>query len=295
MGETGSGHAGGSIGLVSLNVCCGLFSSLRPVKERAAEFCRRLEQADVDLVSFQEVWTPGLYRFLRGQLPSFPYVARRAGVFGQSAGGLVSFSKLPVRAARFTSFRGLRPQTGGAVFRNALTLASVLHGVLTFEIRGGGAVAGKTVVGNVHLSANRDGDWSPGNRHETLQMSQVRRVHQALRRARNGDTALMVVGGDFNLPSGSALYEALTGTSTGTGTWRDPFAAADLPTFHVELLPAGAMPHRIDYLLIDADPDRYPIVGTDVLFTEPVTMPSGGTAFLSDHVAQMIRIAVPEV
>ncbi len=289
-GGAGSGRekgGSGSFTVATLNVCCGLFSSLRPVKERAAEFCRRLEETDIDLVSFQEVWSPGLYRFLRRQLPSFPYVARRTGALGQTAGGLVSFSKTPVRAVRFTSFRGVRPRSGGVVFRNALTLASVLHGVLTFEIRGEA-----TVVGNVHLSANRDGDWSAGNRHEVLQTMQVRRVHQALRKARKGDTALMIVGGDFNMPSGSGLYEALTGP--GTGTWRDAFAAADLPTFHAELLPDGAMPHRIDYLLVDADPERYPVLGTEVLFAEPVEMPSGGTAFLSDHVAQVIRVAVPE-
>jgi hypothetical protein len=310
VGGAGSGRESGSISLASLNVCCGLSSSLRPVKERAAEFCRRLEQADLDLVNFQEVWTPGLYRFLRRQLPSFPYVARRTGMLGQSAGGLVSFSRTPVREVTYTSFRGSRPQAGSAVFRSARMLVSVLKGVLTFEVCGGGAVVGntvlgntavgntvlaKTVVGNVHTSANRDGDWSAGNRLEALQAMQVRRIHQALGRARSSDTALMIVSGDFNLPSGSALYEALTAAGTGAGTWRDPFAAADLPTFHAELLPAGATPHRIDYLLVDADPDRYPVIGTDLLFTEPVAMPSGGAAFLSDHVAQVIRIAVPEV
>ena len=86
----------------------------------------------------------------------------------------------------------------------------------------------------------------------------------------------MIASGDFNLPSGSALYEAFV----GAGGWRDPFAAADLPTFHAELLPAGAQAHRVDYLLVDGDPDRYPVTGTDLLFAEPVAMPSGGTAFL---------------
>ncbi len=283
------GAGSGSISVATLNVCCGLGSTLRPVKERAAEFCRCLEETDIDLVSFQEVWTPGLYRFLRSRLPSFPYVARRTGALGRSAGGLVSFSRTPVRAVGFTSFRGLRPRAGSVAFRTALTVAGALHGVLTFEVGERGVV-----IGNVHLSANRDGDWSAGNRHEALQTTQVRRVHQALAKARNGDTALMIVGGDFNLPSGSGLYEALTGADAGTGTWRDPFTAADLPTFHVELLPDGAMPHRIDYLLVDADPERYRVIGTEMLFAEPVTMPSGGTAFLSDHVAQVVRVAMPE-
>ncbi|WP_405764398.1 hypothetical protein [Streptomyces sp. NBC_01538] len=60
----------GSIGLASLNVCCGLSNPLPPVTERAAEFCRRLERADVDIVNFQEVWTSGLRGFLRRHLRS---------------------------------------------------------------------------------------------------------------------------------------------------------------------------------------------------------------------------------
>lgn len=58
--------------------------------------------------------------------------------------------------------------------------------------------------------------------------------------------------------------------------WRDPFAAADLPTFHAELLPAGATAYRVDYLLVHGDPGRCPVIGIDRLFTEPVAVPHGG-------------------
>jgi endonuclease/exonuclease/phosphatase family metal-dependent hydrolase len=170
------------------------------------------------------------------------------------------------------------------LFRCALTVGSCLQGVLTFEVLGC-----RTVVGNVHLTANRDGDWSAGNRHEALQSMQLRRVHEVLRAARGRDTELVIASGDFNLPSGSALYDAVV----DAGAWRDPFSAADLPTFHADLLPAGASAYRIDYLLIQGDPDRHPVIGTDLLFTEPAAMPSGGTALLSDHVAQMARIGIP--
>ena len=77
------------IGVASMNVCCGLTNPLRPVKERAAEFCRRLEQADVDVVNFQEIWTPGLLAFIRGRLPSFPFPTLRIGAAGREVGGVV--------------------------------------------------------------------------------------------------------------------------------------------------------------------------------------------------------------
>lgn len=276
--------ATGSIRVASLNVCCGVSNSLRPVRERAAGFCRRLEETDVDVVNLQEVWTPGLRRFLRDHLPSFPFVAHGTGLLGQPAGGLVSFSRTPLRSARYVPFRVALVRSGGLSFRRAPVLSSGLQGVLTFEVAGR-----RTVVGNVHLTANRDGDWSAGNRYEALQAAQLETVHRALRAARRGDTELMIVGGDFNVPSGSALHEGIV----DAGRWRDPFAAADLPTFHAALLPAGATAHRVDYLLVHGDPGRYPVTGTELLFTEPAAMPSGGTAYLSDHVAQTVTVAAP--
>ncbi len=45
-----------TIRVATLNVC-GLPSSLPALRPRAAEFCRRLTEMDVDVVMFQEVWT----------------------------------------------------------------------------------------------------------------------------------------------------------------------------------------------------------------------------------------------
>ncbi|GAA5022345.1 endonuclease/exonuclease/phosphatase family protein [Kitasatospora paranensis] len=274
----------GGITLASLNVCCGMSHPLRPVRERAAEFCRRLEAADVDIVNFQEVWAPGLTRFLRAHLPSFPFAAARRGLLGGPAGGLLSVSRSPLRSAVYSSFRGIRPPAGGVVSRVAPLAGTLPQGVLTFEVAGA-----RTVVGNVHLTANRDGDWTPGNRHEAFQLQQLARVHAAMRRARRPDTELSLLAGDFNLPSGSPRYPAVV----DGGAWHDPFAEADLPTFHAELLPPGASAHRIDYLLVRADPDRHPVVRAHRLLTGPVHMPSGETAFLSDHVAQVVRVGPP--
>ncbi|MEU6070778.1 endonuclease/exonuclease/phosphatase family protein [Streptomyces sp. NPDC047082] len=291
MQGAGLGERGGQVpgraatfGVASLNVCCGLANSLPPVRERAVEFCRRLERADVDIVNFQEVWTPGLLAFLRTQLPSFRFVARKVGALGQPAGGLASFSRLPLRSVQYVSFRGTRPKGGSPFFRAVMAAGACLQGLLVFEVP-----AFRTVMGNVHLTANRDGQWSAGNRYEALQMQQVRRVHEVLDHSRRMDTALVIACGDFNLPSECGLYGAVV----DGGVWQDPFAAENVPTFHADLLPAGARAHRVDYLLVDGDPDRHPVTGIDLLFNEPVALPSGRTAYLSDHVSQVVRIPVP--
>jgi hypothetical protein len=75
-----------AIHLASFNVC-GLPSALPPLAERAVEFCRRIEESDIDVVNLQEVWGRGTLTAIRGQLPSFSFVAWRRGAGGRPARG----------------------------------------------------------------------------------------------------------------------------------------------------------------------------------------------------------------
>jgi hypothetical protein len=271
-------------GLISLNVCCGLSSPLPSAKARAVEICSALEVSDVGIVNLQEVWTPGLFRVLRSRLRSFPFVAVRPGVAGRPAGGLVSFSRLPVRSVSYVSFRGARPREGGALFRAAGAIGSSLQGVLTFDIAGR-----RTVLGNVHLNANTDGDWTVGNRHHAFQRTQLQMLHRALRRARRPDTELMLVSGDFNVSSDSPLYPMVV----DHGTWRDPFAGTGGPTYHAELLPHGKPAQRIDYVLVAGDPEHHPVTATSRLFTDRMRLADGRSTFLSDHIALRAEVTLP--
>ncbi len=271
------------VGVVSLNVC-GLPSALAPVRDRAVEFCRQIEESGAEVVNFQEVWTRRLLALLRGRLPSFGSVAWRHGVAGLPAGGLVSFSRLPLGPASFTSFRGARPAAGTPLFRGLKAVNSRLQGVLTFELLGR-----RAVVGNAHLSANRDGDWSADNRHHRFQRAQLVALHEALRRAGRADTEVTILAGDLNVPSDCPLYPLVI----DGGTWRDPFGAGDQPTYHAELLPPGRPARRIDYLLVRADPLRYPVDAAALLLAEPVPLAGRPRAFLSDHVALTARVTLP--
>jgi endonuclease/exonuclease/phosphatase (EEP) superfamily protein YafD len=272
------------IGVVSLNVC-GLPSSLPAAGVRAAEFCRLLEESGVHVVNFQEVWTPRLLASIRDRLPSFAFHAWRRGLAGQPRGGLASFSRLPVEGVAFTSFRGVRPAAGTPWFRGMKAVNSRLQGVLTFRL-----VGQRAVVGNVHLSANRDGDWSAGNRHHGFQRAQLAALHDTLRRARTTDTGVTILSGDLNIASRSSLYPLIT----EGGAWRDPFAPADEPTFRTELLPPGRTPHRIDYLLLRGDPRCYPVTEAALLFTEPAVSPEGRRMLLSDHLGLTAQVGIPD-
>jgi endonuclease/exonuclease/phosphatase family metal-dependent hydrolase len=251
--------------LATFNVC-GLPSALPPFARRAAGFCRRIEEADLDVVVFQEVWLGRSLATLRAHLPSFPYVGRRRGPAGQPAGGLATFSRLPIGNVRYRSFRGARPDAGSPRFRLMCAVNAALQGVLTVELAGRG-----TVVANTHLSANRDGDWSAANRHHTFQRAQLRMLHAALPAA---GRHTVIVAGDFNIASAGALYPLVI------DAWHDPFAATDPVTYHAEFLPPGAALHRIDYVLVRGDAR---VTDCGILIGDPG---------LSDHLALYADLAL---
>ncbi len=263
--------------VLTLNVC-GLPWFRPPLAERAAHFCRRIEASDVDVAMFQEVWSRHTLNLLRSGLPSFPYVATRRGIGTRPAGGLATFSRMPLRRVRFRSYRGLFPRTGLLSFRLNRALNSALQGMLVAELDGR-----NTLVANTHLTANKDGDWSAGSRYHAFHLAQLDRLHTTLRRHEPG---LTILGGDFNLASDGALYPHIV----GRGAWQDPFAESNPTTFHVEFLPAGSAPHRIDYLLLRGD---VPVLAAEPWFTEPMALDGGKPEFVSDHVALFIHIGQP--
>ena len=267
-----------AIRLATFNVY-GLPFRLAPLARRAPHFCERFDGSDIDVVTFQEVWSLRALAVLRAHLPSFPFVGWRRGVAGRPAGGLVTFSRRPVRAVSYTAFRGVRPTAGGALFRVTRAVTSRLKGVLIVELDG-------LVVATTHLSANHDGDWSADNRHHGYQRAQLSMLLAVLRDVPSAGPKVLT--GDFNVAADGPLYPMIA------GAWRDPFAGTASATFHAELLPPGAVGRRIDYLLVSGDEARFPVTGTDLLFTEPLTLPDGQRLYLSDHVALTATVGLPE-
>jgi exonuclease III len=262
-----------TISVASLNVG-GVHRGFPPLTARAPVFGRWFSEHDVDVINFQEVWTRGRLAVLRSALPSYPYVAWRRGA-GHPAGGLATFSRLPVTGVSYTAFRGMGPDSGGRLFRLLLAVNSRLQGVLTVDLAT--RTGESAVVANTHLTANRDGDWSAGNRHRGLQRAQLDAFHRVLA----GVVAPVVVaGGDLNIASGSGHDIVRPG-------WRDPFQEADRPTFHAAFLPPGRPTRRIDHLLVRGAP----VLAATVLFVDPSQV-GGGTALLSDHCGLLVRLGV---
>jgi exonuclease III len=239
---------------------------LAPIDRRARELGRRIEDSDVDVACFQEVWGRSALTALRAALPSYPHVAFRPGPLGP-AGGLAEFARSPVGTVRYASFRGLVPSGGGAAFRLARAVNSALQGVLVAAFPDLGVT-----VANTHLTANRDGDWSSRNRHYPFQRAQLTRLHALVDDL--GPAQILV--GDFNVASNGPLYPLVV------GDWFDPFASSDPVTFHPAFLPAGSRSKRIDYVLVRGAT----AAGATTAFAEPV----GGALYLSDHIGLTVRV-----
>ena len=249
--------------VMTFNVC-GLPSMRPPLAARTVEFCRHIEASDIDVLNLQEVFSRRSLERIRAGLPSFSHLAWRPNLAGQPAGGLATFSRRSLDRPRFSSFAGIVPETGSLPFKAKRGVNSLLQGWLIVELSGWDV----TVV-NTHLTANKDGDWSAGNRYFSYQRRQLARLHAGIAGTRTGATILT---GDFNLASAGPLYPLIV----DSGRFHDPFVDTDPATYHVDFLPGQSSAHRIDYLLVRG---AATIREAATMFDAPVD----GYGYVSDH------------
>jgi sphingomyelin phosphodiesterase 2 len=230
-----------------------------------------LDAGDVDVACFQEVLSYWHLRLLARGMPSFRYVSYRPSLAGP-AGGLVTFSRLPLASTAYRGF-GIPPQAPG-ISRPARCRAG-MKGALVTRL-----VQPQVSIISTHPLSNRDGDWSAANRFYPLHRAQLDALTQVVR----GASLLAVVCGDFNIDRDSALFSDFA-EKTGLS---DAFAGGCPATFRAEYLPAGETPHCIDFILTT---DRVRVEGATVLFRDKVPLPDG-PGYVSDHVGLRARLLV---
>jgi sphingomyelin phosphodiesterase 2 len=270
----GAAMAGGgfvnSVTVVSFNTR-GVPLKGSGLARRYAAIGAGLEAGDAAVACLQEVLTYWHLGLLARRMRSFRHVSYRPSAAGP-AGGLVTFSRLPATRTNYRRF-GRPPKTDGVP--RLSSLQARLKGALVTRL----ANPGLTVV-NVHPVANRDGDWSAGNRFYPLHRAQLASLVSTL-----GTVAgPAVVCGDFNIDRESSLF---AGFVSGTGL-SDVFEGRCPPTFRAEYLPAGATPHCIDFILTSKEVRAE---DATVVFAERSALP-GGPEWLSDHVGLRARLSV---
>jgi sphingomyelin phosphodiesterase 2 len=230
---------------------------------RYAVIGAEFEDGQADVVCFQEVLTYWHLRLLARRMPSFRYVSYRRSAIGP-AGGLVTFSRLPVSGQDYQGF-GTPPDVPG-LSRRVGFMARRKGALVTRLPRPGLCVV------NTHPVANWDGDWSRTNRFFPLHRAQL----GALARTVGGVGGPAVVCGDFNVDRESSLF----GDFMEQAGLADAFEGNCPPTFRAEYLPAGKAPHCIDFILTAAGVKAE---SAGLLFAGQAALP-GGPGHVSDHI-----------
>ena len=229
------------------------------------------ETGDADVACFQEVLTWWHLRLLIRAMPSFGQVSFRRTLQGP-AGGLVTFSRLPVSETVYRGF-GRPPRAQGLPVRTRLQMG--IKGALVTRLEHPAC----SVI-TTHPLSNSDGDWTPSNRFHPLHRAQLDALTGVLR----GIPGPAVVCGDFNIARDSALFSDFV-RDTGLS---DAFGGTCPPTFRAEFLPPGETPHCIDFILTTP---TVTATATKLLFAAKQPFPAG-PAYVSDHIGLSARLSV---
>jgi sphingomyelin phosphodiesterase 2 len=231
---------------------------------RSAAIAASLEASDIDAICLQEVHTYLHLRMLAAKMPSFAHVGYAATPIGP-AGGLVTFSRRRTETKpAFHRFGAIGPH--GLPWRT-WAMASRKGSLVTRLTQ-----TAMTIV-NTHPSAVYDGDWSESGRFAPLQRSQYAALARLVGELPEDEP--VAVCGDFNAPADSDVHRQLLGATR----LHDAFDGRCPPTFRAEYLPAGELPHCIDFILVRGALAKH----TDTLLDEPVALP-GGSGHVSDHI-----------
>lgn len=263
--------------LASLNTHGILFPSPQ-VTERYVAICQHFEHVPLNLINFQEVWSYHQLTVLQRALPSYPYCVYQRGILGPEA-GLVTLSRFPLGHPQFLNIPSVA-EPRKKKWINRLKRAVKKKGALVCCL-----AEWPLIICNTHLVANGDGDWSQSSRYYSAHMHDVTALATLITDLshRSNETDILV-SGDFNFPKCSDLYQKFVKLSYAT----DIFEGEETPTFHKEFLVSGQQAHCIDYIFLRS---QHPlqIKKKMYLFQEMVTLPSGETRYLSDHLGLLVE------
>lgn len=235
------------------------------VSSRMRGLASRLSGLDLDVLLIQEAWTEEVRETLReaALAANFEVAGGHA-----SSGGLMTFSRLPIRRSRFEGFhfRGDPERLGQGEFLGG-------KGFQTLVLEGEN---GPLSVINTHLHARYS--RSRPRLNSAVRTAQLLQIVGAMRDL----DGTVVVGGDFNCESGDVEYRIFRGLTRavemGAG---DRYPTLSKNNFYKRK--RKGLDKRIDFLFVRTDSDlRWTSSGVSSLFAEPEPIRRLNRS-LSDH------------
>jgi endonuclease/exonuclease/phosphatase (EEP) superfamily protein YafD len=240
----------------------------RHAEQRIEKVAARLSDLDLDVLLVQEAWMTQMREKLMraAQDAGFHLSASRPEA---RSGGLLVFSRLPIREARFEPFR-FRGDPERVLEGEYLAGKGFL--VLTLD-----APDGPIRLVDTHLIAHyrRDEPWldSP------MRTVQLLEIVQAVRQL----DGLVVIGGDFNCTRVDPEYAVFTGLTRAVEVGERETQLATISRQNLYKKHRSAEDERIDFLFVRGAADtEWRVERSSLLFADPVRI-EGRDRSLSDH------------
>jgi len=234
------------------------------VKERLQIVAENLKKENPDVILLQELFTYLNLQFVKKLLPDYA-LFYRPFIYGPR-GGLVVFSKLPIRTIQYIDF-----EEKGSLWNKSLTGPITKKGMLVAYCQS----LPLTII-NTHLTQNSDHDWSDNNRYTKILIKQLHQITQEIKKIKNTN---VILAGDFNMPKTTHLYSDFLHITK----LKDPFSHYQDSTYHTDMIPFYTPKRREDYIFFQGDGLK--CIQTSELFRGKFLLADGTRAYLSDHIA----------
>lgn len=234
------------------------------VRERLRIVAENLKKENPDIIFFQELFTYFNLKFVTKLLPDYA-VLYKPFIYGPR-GGLVIFSKIPIRTIQYIDF-----EVKGSLWNRSLTGPITKKGLLVAYCQ-----SLPLILINTHLTQNSDHDWSDDNRYTKIL---VKQLHQITREIKKFNKTNFILAGDFNMPKKIHLYSDFLRATKLT----DPFSQYEDSTYHTDMIPFYTPKRREDYIFFQGEGLK--CLQTSELFKKKFLLADGTRIYLSDHIA----------
>lgn len=229
-----------------------------------------LKKENPDIICFQEISTYYHLLLLKKYL-NYPYFIYKKSFHGPR-GGLVTASKIPIDYIEFKNFTTL------GSFRNISFISHIIqNGMLLTKVKDS-----SLLIINTHTSSDFEFEWSSTNKYYNLVKGQIEQIIAEVTKQKEHLHHILLTG-DFNIKKNSRLYKQIL-NNTGA---LDLFKSENFPTYYNERLNykfPGKISARIDFIFVITKNKKHLNPTSKHLFTEKVSVHTGISSFLSDHI-----------
>lgn len=248
------------------------------IKGRYQKIAEIINEKNIDIICFQEIGTYYNLNLMKKFLKGYHYCIYTPQVSGPR-GGLVIFSKLPIKQQSFYSYAALGSMKNITFYTKLLR-----NGILMAELQ-----EHPLLIMNTHTVTDFEFKNSPTNKYFHLVKGQV--LEAAKLMSTWSQLHSVILTGDFNMAKDKPLYKEFLKTS---GAY-DPFSVFKSPTYNRERLDykfKGKISDRIDFIFLKQNAAKFDKIRPSHLFDKEVPLSSGTMSYLSDHIGLQISFSL---